>query len=463
MRQFNASSLALLTSFAIACSSLGEEDPNEGAGTSTSPATGSTVPAGGNTVTAPVNPSTGSTSPNAGSVAPVTPTSTPAPSSTGGTVSPSSAVNPAPNPSDDSNDINAPDPSSLGDGGTTTGSDDSMPDSTEGSSNPPPGPACEDTPPDDRETCQTWADWGECDAAWLKDPGYCAATCDRCEGGMSVAPQPQPDPGGDETDNVEPDPMPDPGGNAGGGNPGGALGDDNPFGQVQGGQQGNSTRYWDCCKQSCGWSANASQPVSSCQAMNGQNIGANDANKSVCDGSGGDAQTCHGMAPWAHSTQVSFGYAAANGAGCGTCWQLQFTGTANSGQAGDEGAQRIQGKTMVVMATNIGDLNGALHFDLLIPGGGVGLAQGGCPVALGIQEQELGANRGGFRTDCAGAGNQDAIKECVRNKCTTVFGSRGLSDLEAGCLWYADWFEAADNPDFVVQQIDCPAELRGFN
>ncbi len=314
--------------------------------------------------------------------------------------------------------------------------EDSDPQMTE----PPAEPQEECTDiPDPEQSCQQRLEWGNCEQQWMIDGGFCNRTCGRCQGA-----QPGADDGG--------------GDNGGTPNTPGELGDDNPYQPIQGGQQGNSTRYWDCCKQSCGWTANASQPVSSCD-FNNNNIGVNDSDRNVCDG--GNATTCHGMAPWAHSTQVAYGYAAANGAGCGTCWQLQFTGSSST-TPNDEGSAAISGKTMVVMATNIGDLNGQLHFDLLIPGGGLGL-NNGCTTSLGIPEGELGANRGGFLTECAGAGSLDGKKQCVRDKCANVFGSRGLTDLEAGCLWFVDWFQVADNPDFLVQQIDCPSELRQFN
>ncbi len=313
-------------------------------------------------------------------------------------------------------------------------------DSVQAGDSEEPTPDCTDIP-DPEQSCQQRLEWGNCEQQWMIDGNYCNRTCGRCQGGPSSAE------GESSGETGQPSPSND-----------GTLGDDNPYPPIQGGQQGNSTRYWDCCKQSCGWTANASQPVSSCD-FNDNNIGVNDQDRNVCDG--GNATTCHGMAPWAHSTQVSYGYAAVNGAGCGSCWQLQFTGSSST-TPGDQGSAAIAGKTMVVMATNIGDLNGQLHFDLLIPGGGLGL-NNGCTASLGIPAEELGANRGGFLTECAGAGDLEAKKQCVRDKCTSVFGNRGLTELEDGCLWFVDWFEAADNPDFLVQEIDCPQQLRGFN
>lgn len=117
---------------------------------------------------------------------------------------------------------------------------------------------------------------------------------------------------------------------------------------------------------------------------------------------------------------------------------------------------------MIVMVSNTGGDLGTQHFDLLVPGGGLGLFNG-CTASLGIEAGELGAQYGGFLPGCKDGGSLESRKECVRRKCQEVFGSRGLSDLEAGCMWYADWFETADNPDFVYQEVECPADLRRFN
>src|SRR5690606_5159508 len=119
---------------------------------------------------------------------------------------------------------------------------------------------------------------------------------------------------------------------------------------INGGSEGWASRYWDCCKPSCGWSGNASNPVISCDQSD-NSLGVTDA-RNACEG-GGTAHTCHRMAPWAYSNVVSFGFAAVNGVGCGTCFQLEFTGQSHNAGA-DPGSQALAGKTMVVMATNIG-------------------------------------------------------------------------------------------------------------
>jgi hypothetical protein len=236
----------------------------------------------------------------------------------------------------------------------------------------------------------------------------------------------------------------------------GGLGDDNPWGDVQGGQQGWASRYWDCCKPSCGWSGNAQNPVHSCGASNNELGVTDETNSCELNGQSG-AFTCHRMAPWAYSTQVSFGFAAINGVSCGTCFHIQFTGSASRGAG--QGAQLINGKSMIVMASNIGGIEQG-QFDLLIPGGGVGLLNG-CSGQWGVSNDQLGAQYGGFLTECAQQNpeNHEGAKNCVRSRCENIFQSKGFDELYDGCMWFVDWFEIADNPDFRYEEIACPQEL----
>jgi hypothetical protein len=80
-----------------------------------------------------------------------------------------------------------------------------------------------------------------------------------------------------------------------------------------------------------------------------------------------------------------------------------------------------------------------------------------------VNSSELGAQYGGFLATCKQEGARDlaAIKSCVMQRCSSVFGSRGLSELEAGCRWFVDWYQAADNPALVYKEVACPAELKG--
>lgn len=90
---------------------------------------------------------------------------------------------------------------------------------------------------------------------------------------------------------------------------------------------------------------------------------------------------------------------------------------------------------MVVQSTSTGGDLGSNHFDLNIPGGGVGLFDGCKPQFGGLP----GATYGGIsdRSQCASF--PDALKP--------------------GCNWRFDWFKNADNPSFTFRQVQCPSEL----
>ncbi|KAK4225982.1 RlpA-like double-psi beta-barrel-protein domain-containing protein-containing protein [Podospora fimiseda] len=190
---------------------------------------------------------------------------------------------------------------------------------------------------------------------------------------------------------------------------------------------GKSTRYWDCCKPSCSWPGKAavSAPVFACDA-NFNRISDPGA-KSGCDG--GSAYSCADHSPWAINDSLAYGFAATriNGGSeaswCCACYALTFT----SGP--------VAGKTMVVQSTSTGGDLGTNHFDLNMPGGGVGLFDGCRPQFGGLP----GATYGGIsdRSQCASFPNA----------------------LKPGCEWRFDWFKNADNPDFTFTQVQCPSEL----
>lgn len=233
------------------------------------------------------------------------------------------------------------------------------------------------------------------------------------------------------------------------------------IGPITGGCSGYATRFWDCCKPHCGWSGNiptGMETMKSCGANN-QVLSDLDATSS-CEG--GDAHTCYGLAPFAVNSTLSYGYAAtSSGDVCGRCYQLEFTGESYNAP-GDPGSAALAGKTMIVQAINVGYDVGGGQFDIMVPGGGVG-AFNGCSNQWGVSNSELGAQYGGFLSACKSELGYNATREqykaCVTNRCDSIFGSRGLTDLQAGCRWYADWFEAADNPSLRYREVACPAEL----
>jgi Glycosyl hydrolase family 45 len=227
---------------------------------------------------------------------------------------------------------------------------------------------------------------------------------------------------------------------------------------IQTGCNGYATRFWDCCKPHCGWPGNVSngvKPVNSCSASNAS-IDVNA--QSSC--SGGGSHMCYGLTPWAVNTNLAYGFAAtSSGDVCGKCYQLQFTGASHNG-GNDPGSKALQGKTMIVQALNVGFDVGGGQFDIAIPGGGVG-AFNACSAQWGVSNGELGAQYGGFLAVCRqqGGNNHDAVKSCVLQKCTSVFQSRGLNDLAAGCRWSVEWLQAADNPALKYKEVACPQPI----
>lgn len=266
-------------------------------------------------------------------------------------------------------------------------------------------------------------------------------------------------------------------GNTGAGNPGGSAGTGTPTGStssgttsetgtglppVTNGCNGYATRFWDCCKPHCGWKGNVPgnmTPMESCNPSD-QGLGGDFDAQSACNG--GDAYTCHDLAPWTVNSFVSYGFAAtSNGDVCGRCYQLDFTGKSHNGGE-DPGSAALAGKSMIVQAINVGYDVGGGQFDLLIPGGGVG-AFNACSKQWGIDASQLGKQYGGFLGACKDQLGYDAAqaayKSCVAERCQSVFTSKGLTELATGCQWFVDWFGAADNPNIVYKEVQCPQEL----
>ncbi|KAG8930070.1 hypothetical protein FRC02_004674, partial [Tulasnella sp. 418] len=193
---------------------------------------------------------------------------------------------------------------------------------------------------------------------------------------------------------------------------------------------GFTTRYWDCCKTSCAWNgkASVSAPVRTCDKGNNP---LSDVNaQSSCNGGG--AYACANNLPWAVSDSLAYGYAAVNLAGssesqwCCSCYKLTFT----SGP--------VVGKTMIIQATNTGGDVGGAQFDLMIPGGGVGLFSQGCIQQYG-SISGWGATYGGISS---------------RSECDNL-----PQALKPGCQWRFDWFKGADNPTVNWEKVTCPADL----
>jgi len=193
---------------------------------------------------------------------------------------------------------------------------------------------------------------------------------------------------------------------------------------------GVTTRYWDCCKPSCAWSgkASVSAPVRTCDKN--QNY-ISDLNAVSGCTSGGTSFTCANNQPWAVSSTLAYGFAAVSIAGgtesswCCQCYALTFPSTS-----------ALSGKTFIVQATNTGGDLGSNQFDLLIPGGGVGIYNG-CPSQYGSWNG--GAQYGGVSSE---------------SQCANL-----PSIVQAGCDWRWDWFGGADNPAVNWQTVACPTAI----
>jgi len=217
---------------------------------------------------------------------------------------------------------------------------------------------------------------------------------------------------------------------------------------VTNGTSGKTTRYWDCCKPSCGWSANASQggksAAKSCGKDGTSQVGADV--QSSCNNGG--AFQCYWGAPWSVSDTVSYGFAATGGGNsfCGKCFQLDFTGTGATSSS-----SALKGKSLIVQAINIGGDVVNNQFDLLIPGGGVGINNSCTSGPSEWGSVDIGAQSGGMLATCNGQ------MSCVQTKCQSAFKDKPL--LLAGCDWFTTWFNAADNPNVTYKEVPCPSAI----
>jgi hypothetical protein len=236
-------------------------------------------------------------------------------------------------------------------------------------------------------------------------------------------------------------------------------------------QTGYASRYWDACKANCSWSGKAQALGSNTRCMNCGSTGmteiaANDANRSSCDG-GGNAYTCFNQIPKTISNDLAYAFAATPGSGndCGKCYQLQFTGTGK--YATDANHRAIEGKTLIVISSNTGyDVSGG-QFDILIPGGGVGKYNAFTDQlkGFGINNPNMGEQYGGLLEACEKESgyNASSYQNCLKNKCNSVFSggnnATAIAKLNEGCLWLANWMQAAGNPNVLYKQVDCPQDL----
>ncbi|OBT97587.1 hypothetical protein VE01_04513 [Pseudogymnoascus verrucosus] len=194
-----------------------------------------------------------------------------------------------------------------------------------------------------------------------------------------------------------------------------------------------TSRYWDCCKPSCGWADKAGfvdkSPVQSCDIN--QNPLLDNSQGTGCNG--GHAFGCPTNAPWAVNDTFSYGFVGTFLVGgdesswCCSCYQLNFTSGA------------VKGKSMIVQASNTNyDSPNANVFTLGIPGGNTSYA-GACGIEYSVSDSVFGTKNVGLlnRADC------DNLPAA----------------LKPGCQWRFDWFNDAEGPNVEYKRVTCPKVL----
>ena len=223
------------------------------------------------------------------------------------------------------------------------------------------------------------------------------------------------------------------------------------------GGTGWATRYWDCCKPHCSWPEHSGGNFSKQCTNKGKSANTNWGDGSVC--SGGSQMTCTSQIPFTIDgcTEMAFAFAAvpaANGGSCGKCFQLTFTGTGK--YSNDSNIKKLKGKKLIIMATNVGGDVQQGQFDIMIPGGGVGMFNGCSSMGWGSQ----GAQYGGLLSECETETNYAAgkYKSCLTEKCNKSFAND--AEAKKGCLFLADWMGAAGNPEHNYVEVECPQVLK---
>lgn len=220
---------------------------------------------------------------------------------------------------------------------------------------------------------------------------------------------------------------------------------------------GWATRYWDCCMPHCSWPEHGGQ-AKVCDSRGKNPIG--NGSGSVCSNGAGAA--CTSQIPFTVDGCEEYGFAfaavpASNGGQCGKCFQLTFTGEGHySSTNGNTRKLKNQNKKLIIMVTNIGgDVNQG-QFDIMIPGGGVGLFNGCANMGWGAQGEQYG----GLLSDCEKETNYSAGKyaSCLTEKCNKSFAND--EEAKKGCLFLATWMNAAGNPEHNYVEVECPEVLK---
>ena len=265
------------------------------------------------------------------------------------------------------------------------------------------------------------------------------------------------------------------------------------------GTSGWNTRYWDACKPHCSQTstdgAEGKPVITSQAAYEASHYTARVCNihdieiptftyskglerywvgiqntPNACDEAQpatGGGFTCTDMAPVAVNDTLAYAFVAGSAAttSCGKCFHLQYDGSfkdASGSNAPKETHKALKGKHIIVMASNIGHDVKAGQFDLMVPGGGPGIFNA-LNLMIDRSDIEWGAQYGGFLTYCQQKLGYDKgltdYQSCVTEMCNAAFGDSKYPNLLRGCLWFSNWYMAADNPTYQWEEVDCPQYL----
>jgi hypothetical protein len=245
-------------------------------------------------------------------------------------------------------------------------------------------------------------------------------------------------------------------------------------------QKGWMSRYWDGCKPHCSIKYNVLGPnfaqTDICKDccrycdVNNNEIPINDQTVSSCE-QGGTAYACWDQVPFIDPLDSSkaYAFAATPSDECGKCFELTFDGGMSGEPQPFATHKALQGKTLVVMGSNIGHDVGSGQFDVMVPGGGVGMFDS-FSKQIGVNVESLGERYGGFLLSCEKEiasqfnWNRDSMtverfQKCLRDKCDAAFSDPKHELLNQGCNFYADWFMGANNPTLTYKEVQCPEVL----
>ena len=228
---------------------------------------------------------------------------------------------------------------------------------------------------------------------------------------------------------------------------------------ISGGRSGKgwATRYWDCCKPHCSGQTNTSYHSKQC-TNKGKTESTDWGAGSIC--SGGPMMACTSQIPIVIDDSLAYAFAAvpaADGGSCGKCYALTFDGRGKYERKTNH--IRLEGKVLVVMTTNIGGDVQQGQFDVMIPGGGVGLFNGCSSMGWGKQGEQYGGLLSDCEKEVGTAGNLlTKRKDCLAKKCEESFANDAKA--KEGCMFLATWMEAAGNPTHNYKEVECPTELK---